>query len=216
MRLFSTSVSCFLFCIQIHLCYFSGSTYKQYHVAFVFLWLLLLSIIFSRSTHVAANGDILFYFSMALYTWHTYILHNLFIHSSVDRHLGCFHILAIVNSASMNIEVHVSFQIRVFVFLLLASQMALLVKNPLTNPGETKRCRFDPWVGKILWRRAWQSTPVFLPGESHGQRSLAGYSPWGYKESDVTEQLSLSLFSYQGKWKFSCSVMSDSLPPHEL
>ena len=51
---------------------------------------------------------------MALYTWHTYILHNLFIHSSVDRHLGCFHILAIVNSASMNIEVHVSFQIRVF------------------------------------------------------------------------------------------------------
>ena len=37
-----------------------------------------------------------------------------------------------------------------------------------------KRCRFDPWVGKIPWRRAWQPTPVFLPGESHGQRSLGG------------------------------------------
>ena len=49
---------------------------------------------------------------------------------------------------------------------------------------------FDPWVRKILWRRAWQLTPVFLPGESHGQRHLAGYSPWGHKELDMTEQLS--------------------------
>ena len=40
------------------------------------------------------------------------------------------------------------------------------------------RPRFDPWVGKILWRRAWQPTPVFFPGESHGQRSLVGYSPY--------------------------------------
>ena len=42
-----------------------------------------------------------------------------------------------------------------------------------------KRHGFAPWVGKIPWRRAWQPTPVFLPGESHGQRSLAGYSRWG-------------------------------------
>ena len=48
---------------------------------------------------------------------------------------------------------------------------------------------FDPWVGKIPWRRIWHPTPVFLPGDSHGQRSLAGYSPWGCKESDMTEQL---------------------------
>jgi len=40
-----------------------------------------------------------------------------------------------------------------------------------------KRARFDPWVGTIPWRRAWQPTPVFLPGESHEQRSLAGYNP---------------------------------------
>ena len=46
---------------------------------------------------------------------------------------------------------------------------------------------FDPWVGKIPWRREWQPTLVFLPGEFHGQRSLVGYSPWGRKESDMTE-----------------------------
>ena len=47
-----------------------------------------------------------------------------------------------------------------------------------------------PWVGKISKRRAWQPTPVCLPGKSHGQRSLMGYSPWGRKELDTTEQLS--------------------------
>ena len=46
---------------------------------------------------------------------------------------------------------------------------------------ETKRPGLDPWVGKIPWSRKWQPTPVFLPGESHGQRSLAGYSPWCHK-----------------------------------
>ena len=44
-----------------------------------------------------------------------------------------------------------------------------------------RRCGFDPWVGKIPWRKKWESTPVFLPAKSHGQRSLAGYSPWGCK-----------------------------------
>jgi len=48
---------------------------------------------------------------------------------------------------------------------------------------------FDPWVGKIPWRRKWQPTPALLPGKSHGQRSLIGYSPWGRKESDMTERL---------------------------
>ena len=45
---------------------------------------------------------------------------------------------------------------------------------------------FNPWVGKIPWRRKWQPTPVFLPGESHGRRSLVGYSPRGRIESDMT------------------------------
>ena len=48
-------------------------------------------------------------------------------------------------------------------------------------------CGLDPWSRKISWRRKWQSTPVFLPGKSNGQRSLAGYSPWGHKELDTTE-----------------------------
>ena len=51
------------------------------------------------------------------------------------------------------------------------------------------RLEFYPWVGKMPWRREWQPTPVFLPGKSHGQRSLAGYSPWDHKESDMIEQL---------------------------
>ena len=50
----------------------------------------------------------------------------------------------------------------------------LVVKNPLADAGNIMRCGFDPGVGKMPWMRAWQSTPVFLPGESHGQRSLAG------------------------------------------
>ena len=54
------------------------------------------------------------------------------------------------------------------------------------QPRRYKWHNFDPSVGKIPWRRTWQSTPVFLPGESHGQRSQAGYSPWGAKELDMT------------------------------
>ena len=55
---------------------------------------------------------------------------------------------------------------------------------------KSRRCRrlgFNPWVQKIPWRRKWQPTPVFLPRESHGQRSLVGCSPWGHKESDMTD-----------------------------
>ena len=51
---------------------------------------------------------------------------------------------------------------------------------------QCRRCRFDSWVRNITWRRKWQTAPVFLPGESHGQRSLAGYSPWGRKKSKMT------------------------------
>jgi len=50
-------------------------------------------------------------------------------------------------------------------------------KEAACNAGACQRYGFDSWVGKILWRRAWQPIPVFLPGESHGQRSLEVYSP---------------------------------------
>jgi len=57
-------------------------------------------------------------------------------------------------------------------------------KASACNAGDLE---FDPWVGKIPWRRKWQPTPVFLPGKSHGQRTLVGYSSWGCKELDTTE-----------------------------
>ena len=60
------------------------------------------------------------------------------------------------------------------------SWMALVEKNPPANSGDV-RCGFNLWVRESLWRRVWQLTPVFLPGESHGQRSLVGYSLWGQK-----------------------------------
>ena len=66
-------------------------------------------------------------------------------------------------------------------------------KVPTCQCKRHKRCRFKPWVGKIPWRRAWKSTPVFSPGEFHGHRSLECYSPWGYKELDTMEWLTLSL-----------------------
>ena len=61
-----------------------------------------------------------------------------------------------------------------------------MVKNLPAKAGD-KRHRFNLWVGKIPWSRKWQPTPVFLPGEFHGQRSLAGYSPWSCRELDTTE-----------------------------
>ena len=53
-----------------------------------------------------------------------------------------------------------------------------------------KSWRFNPWAGKDFWRKKWQPTPLFLPREPHGQRSLVGYSPWGHKESNTAERLS--------------------------
>ena len=60
-------------------------------------------------------------------------------------------------------------------------------KEPACQCRRCKRCGFSPWVGKMPWRRTWQPTPVFLPGGSHGQRSLEGYSSQGHKELDTTE-----------------------------
>ena len=63
-----------------------------------------------------------------------------------------------------------------------AFQVVPVVENPPASVGRRKRCGFGPWVGKIPWRRAWQPTSVSFPGESHAQRSLVGYSPWGHKK----------------------------------
>ena len=72
-------------------------------------------------------------------------------------------------------------------------------KKSLTDAQMVKNlpAMWEPWIRSLgwedPWRRAWQPTPVFLPGEFHGQRSLVGYSPWGRKESDTTERLILLL-----------------------
>ena len=61
-------------------------------------------------------------------------------------------------------------------------------KEPTCQCRRCKRCGFNSWVGKIPWRRAWQPTPVILPREFHGQRSLVDHSPWGCTELDMTEE----------------------------
>ena len=67
---------------------------------------------------------------------------------------------------------------------------AIQPSHPMMPTSPCLQCRrpkFDLWIGKIPWRRKWLPTPAFVPGEFHGQRSLAGYSPWDHKESDMTE-----------------------------
>ena len=63
--------------------------------------------------------------------------------------------------------------------------MAKTQKTTVQNCPQCRKPVFNPWVEKIPWRREWQSTAVFLPGEFHGQTSLVGYSSWGRKESDT-------------------------------
>ena len=68
-----------------------------------------------------------------------------------------------------------------------ASQVVLLEKNPPVSTGDSRDMGSIPELGRLPWRRSWQPTPVFLPGEFHGWRSLVGYSPWGRKDSVMTE-----------------------------
>ena len=91
-----------------------------------------------------------------------------------------------------------------------ALQADSLPSEPLGKPRiclqsrKHRRCRFNPWVGTIPWRKTWQPTPVFLPGESHVQRSLASYSPWGCKDSDRAKH-----FTY-----FYCWATGEALSTH--
>ena len=87
---------------------FKDSTYKWYHMIFVFLWLTSLDMVISRSFHGALNGMISFFFVAEQYSI-PYMPH-VFVHSSVDGHLGCLHVLAIASNAAVNIGVHVSYR----------------------------------------------------------------------------------------------------------
>ena len=151
------------------------------------------------------------------------MVNNFFIHSFVDGHLGCFHVLAILNSAAMNNGIYVSFSILISLGYIPRSGIAgsyggfipsflrnrhtvfmathsstLTWKIPWTEePGRLQsmgslRVGHD-WATSLSlftfmhWRRKWQPTPVFLPGESQRQRSLVGCRLWGLTESDTTE-----------------------------
>ena len=77
---------------------------------------------------------------------------------------------------------------------------------------QCRRPGFTPWVGKISWRRKWQPTPVFLPGKSHGWRSLVGYSPWDLKESDTTGRLHFHFLFLSCISRFSKLILCFSCP----
>jgi len=88
----------------------------------------------------------------------------------------------------------------------------VVVKNRL----QCRRPEFDPWVGKISWRREWLFIPVLLHGKSHGQRSLVGYSPSDHQESDMTERakhIFLYIFFHYGlsqdiEYSFLCYTVA--------
>ena len=82
-----------------------------------------------------------------------------------------------------------------------ASQVARVVKNPPASAEDTRDAGSIPGLGRFLGGGHGNPTPVFLPGESHGQRGLASYSPWGHKTSDTTEQLSMYAQMYHHEEK---------------
>ena len=110
------------------------------------------------------------------------------------------HVIGTVDEMGTRTAAYIRWPITHFLIAFILS-WPLLVTFEFAPPqsgsdGKESACSapgFDPWVGKSRWRRDWQPTPVFLLGEFHGQRSLAVYSPWGHKEFDTTEWLTLSL-----------------------
>ena len=115
LNLFSKSVNHFCSATKFICIHFLDSTYKWYHMIFVFVWFTSLNMMFSRSIHVAANGNISLFFCDWVIFHCMYIpcLLYPFIYC-ITRHLGCFRVLAVVNGAAMNIGVHVFFWIRFF------------------------------------------------------------------------------------------------------
>ena len=104
------------------------------------------------------------------------------------------------------------------IFTAYRSILAALVTQTVKNLSIMWETGFNSWVGKIPWRRDWLPTPVFLPGKPHGQRSLAGCSTWGHRESDSTERLTLSILhtrNHPKHWKYSIEY-DKVLVPMEL
>ena len=146
---------------------FLNSTYKWYCIVFVFLFLSYFTLDDNLWVHLCH------------YKWHYFIpfygwVINHFVHSSVDGHLGCFHVVAVVNNAAMKAEVHASFQIMVFLQLYARSGTAGLYGRSsfkrslhivLHSGGNTDNLRGFLF---LHWRRKWQPTPVLSPEKLHG------------------------------------------------
>ena len=149
--------------------------------------------------------------------WHYFILFNgwcsivymyhIFIHSPVDGHLDCFHV-AIVNSTAMKIGMSVSFWMffsgymsRSGIAGSYGSSIFSFLRNPSILFPVAQMVKNLPAIQETQLQSLGQEDPlekgmavrsrIFLPGKSHGQRSLVGHSPWGQKESDATERLTL-------------------------
>ena len=76
---------------------------------------------------------------------------------------------------------------------------------------------FDPWAGRIPWRRAWEPTPVFLLGESHGQTTLVGYSPWGYRDqTQLRDYTTTTKALITRMWAIACVYLSQVYKYHFL
>ena len=101
--------------------------------------------------------------------------------STIDGHLDCFYLLAIVNNAAINMGIQIHAQVSAFHPFGYTSRngncLVIMAAQWYRIRLPSRRCGYNPWIGKIPWRRKWQPTAVFLPGKSHGQRGLAGYSP---------------------------------------
>ena len=82
-----------------------------------------------------------------------------------------------------------------------------MVKSPLTKCRRCRRHGFNPWVGKIPWRRKWHPAPIFLPGKFHGQRSLVDYSPWAHQEWNTTEYTCMQAHIYIAAEWINCSLV---------
>ena len=88
-----------------------------------------------------------------------------------------------------------------------------MVKKILLSMQEIQKMQVQSLGGEDLWRRAWQPTPVFWPGESPGQRRLAGYSPWGHNESDLTEHPPTHAYNirFPNQWEWRQRLLVSAL-----
>ena len=136
-----------------------------------------------------------------------YIYLNFFIHLSVKGYIGCFTVLAIVNSAAVNNGIPVSFSIFVSSGYMPRSEIAG------SYGGFTKKANMNKHIRESIYITVVTLAPVLLPGKSYGQRSLVGYSPWGHEASDMTERLhfhfSLSCIGEGNGSPLQCSCLEN-------